>query len=88
MKEAFQILHIPSGCYISSKNREAYNNAVVFADLKSAEAMIQYIITQQEYMFGAPSRDFYIGDLPLSESFVEAEFICIPAKIYNVSKIL
>lgn len=92
MKEAFQILHIPSGNYVSSKNRENNNNSVIFANEETAQVMISYIVNQKEYIFGAPITDFSIGDISVTQSFVEAEFLIIPMKVYdiyyNISKIL
>ena len=56
--EAYQILHIPTGEYLTSKNRNG--EPVLVSDIESANKLIQSIINHVSYCNGAPISDFYI----------------------------
>lgn len=74
--EAYQVLHIPTGEYVSSKNRA--NNSVLFSDAASAQKMIYDIVNHKSYICGAPLEDYLIGPTSATQEFYSEEFECIP----------
>ncbi len=74
--DAFQILYLPTGEYVNSKNRA--NSSVLFSDLPSAEKMIVSIVDHKAYIGGAPLADYCVGAVPATQEFFREEFECIP----------
>ena len=87
--DVFQILYIPTGEYVNSKNRA--NESILFADLSSAEKMIVSIVDHKTYIGGAPLTDYCVGAVPATQDFFKEEFECIPVNagfVYPPPKIL
>lgn len=75
-----QILYIPTGDYVVSRNRPVNNNSVLFANIASAEKMVSSIVNHTAYIGGAPLNDFSVGAMPVSTQFYAEEFEYIPVK--------
>ena len=73
--EVFQVLHIPTGEYVNSKNRGG--QSVLFADEFSAKKMICSIVLHTSYVGGAPLTDFKVGNLEATQTFCTEEFDCV-----------
>lgn len=73
--EIYQVLHIPTGNYISSQNRNG--QSVLFADEQSARKMIYSVVMHTSYIGGAPLTDFSVGNLDTNQDFCIEEFDCI-----------
>lgn len=78
--DAFQILYLPTGEYVNSKNRA--NDSVLFSDMTSAEKMISGIVNHKAYIGGAPLADYSVGKVPATQEFYSEEFECIPVNAY------
>lgn len=76
--EIFQIVHIPTGEFLASKNR--HGKAVLFANEASAKRMIANIVMHVPYVQGAPLSDYSIGSIEVTQSFCTEEFECIPLR--------
>ena len=88
--EAYQVLHIPTGDYITSTNRNG--DSVLFANEESAKKMIFNLIQHTSYIGGAPISDYTIGALSASQEFCFEEFECISVGLapyyYTTPKLL
>lgn len=73
--KVFQVLHIPTGEYLVSKNRGG--QSVLFADEASAQKMIANIVMHAPYVQGAPLTDYKLGPLEATQAFCLEEFDCI-----------
>ena len=87
--EAYQILYLPTGEYVNSKNRA--NDSVLFSDMSSAQAMACGIVSHTAYIAGAPLSDYSVGIVSATNKFYieEFEYISVPvSSVYPIPKVL
>lgn len=80
----FQLLHIPSGQYVTSINRPK-TSALIFSDAQSAKMLLSCILCHRPYIGGAPLSDYVVGDNPISSDFCVDEFEIVEINCVSLS---
>ena len=83
--EIYQILHIPTGEYLTSVNRNG--KPVLCADEECAKKIIYSVVMHTAYVGGAPISDYFVNSLEKQEFCLEEfDTISTTAPVFQYPK--